>query len=69
MTEDSEKWREPPKLFDFFDWSDRAEKLGFRLQRYGSKLFALRRESDDELMTDVSDWQQIAELIERLETL
>jgi hypothetical protein len=54
-------------LFDFFDWSDRAEKLGFRLQKFGSNCFALRRESDGELMTGDLTCQEAVELIEQLE--
>jgi hypothetical protein len=59
--------RQPPKLFDFFDWSDRAEALGFRLYKYGTRGYALRREADGELMADDLDWEPTAALIEQLE--
>ncbi|MBD2033809.1 hypothetical protein H6F76_01875 [Leptolyngbya sp. FACHB-321] len=60
--------RQPRKLFDdFFDWSNRTEALGFRLYKYGSQSYALRREADGELMADDLDWEQTATLIEQLE--
>lgn len=57
----------PPKLFAFMDWSDRAEALGLRLYKYGSREFALRRAADGELMADLLTWAQTATLIEQLE--
>ncbi|MBD2036980.1 hypothetical protein H6F76_18400 [Leptolyngbya sp. FACHB-321] len=59
--------RQLPKLFEFFDWSDRAEAVGFRLYKYGTRGCALRREADGELMADDLDWEQMATLIEQLE--
>ncbi|XGV94409.1 MAG: hypothetical protein ACAF41_00860 (plasmid) [Leptolyngbya sp. BL-A-14] len=56
-----------PKLFAFCDWSDRAAALGLRLSKYGTRVFALRREADDELMADDLTWEQAAALIEQLE--
>ena len=58
---------EPPKLFAFMDWSDRAAALGLQLSRYGTRVFALRRETDGELMADDLTWEQTVTLIEQLE--
>ena len=55
-----------PKLLDFMDWSERAEKLGFRLHSYGSS-YGLRREADGELMTPDLSWEQMMALIKQLE--
>ena len=53
------------KLFDWMEWNDIAESLGFRIQSDG-RSYVLRRESDGEIMVENLTSDQVQDRLIRM---